>query len=163
MISHSYDLKTSLSHIFFKWRFLVMFSKVLISNNQCSRFKSSMPFKLDLNPQNIHLLKQYFKIEPHIEKDYISWSPQYNLPATKTNKRRALSLQTVELDGWFLILHIVLKPCTMYHVNHTSLIWVLYFISILLDWRLEFEPTLQLKFDSPSKWNSYEHFNLEHR
>ena len=44
--------------------------------------------------------------------------------------------------------------------------WVLYFISIFLDWRLGFEPALQLaeklKFESPSKWNSYEGSNLEH-
>ena len=43
----------------------------------------------------------------------ITWSPQYNLLVTRTNKRRALSLQEVELDGWFLILHIVLETCTM--------------------------------------------------
>jgi hypothetical protein len=50
----------------------------------------------------------------------------------------------VELDGWFLITHIVLKTCIMWN-SCTSLVWVLCFISIFLDWRLGFEPTLQLK------------------
>ena len=34
-----------------------------------------------------------------------------NMPITRINKCRALSLQEVELDGWFLILHIILKTC----------------------------------------------------
>ena len=32
-------------------------------------------------------------------------------PTTRTNKRWALSLQEVELDGWFLILQIILEMC----------------------------------------------------
>ena len=36
-----------------------------------------------------------------------------NLLATRINERRALSLQEVELDGSFLILHIVMKTCTV--------------------------------------------------
>jgi hypothetical protein len=89
----------------------------------------------------IPLSKQPFKIQPQIED--VTWNPQYFSPATRTNKRRALSLQEVELDGWFSILHIILK-----HVPYnscTSLIWALYFISIYLDWRFQFEPTLSLK------------------
>ena len=35
------------------------------------------------------------------------------MPATKIIKRRALSLQEVELDGRILILHIVLETCTI--------------------------------------------------
>ena len=72
-----------------------------------------MPFKRDLALQNIPLSKQPFKTQPQIENEDVTWSPQYNLPATRTNKRRALSLQEVELDGWFLILHIVLETCTI--------------------------------------------------
>ena len=75
-------------------------------------------------------------MQPQIENEDTTWRPWCNLPATRTNKCRASSLQEVELDGWFLILHIVLK-----HVPYnscTSLIWVLYFISIFLDWRLGF-------------------------
>jgi hypothetical protein len=34
------------------------------------------------------------------------------MPATRTNKRKALSLQKVELDGWFLIVHIILETYT---------------------------------------------------
>jgi hypothetical protein len=71
-----------------------------------------MPFKLDLALQNIPLSKQPFKTEPQIEKEDITWSPQYNPPTTRTNKCRALSLQEVELDGWFLMLHIVLETYT---------------------------------------------------
>ena len=77
--------------------------------------KSSMPFERDLALQNDRLLsKQPFKMQPQIENEDITWSPQCNLvPATRTNNRvMALSLQEVELDGWFLILHIVLKTCT---------------------------------------------------
>ena len=47
----------------------------------------------------------------------------------------------------------------------TSLRWLLYFISIFLDWRLGFELALWLNgwnLRSPSKWNSYEGFNIEH-
>ena len=76
-----------------------MFFEVMINNNQCSRLKSSMPFKRNSSLQNIPLLKQPFKIDPQIENEDINWSPRYNLPATKTNKRRALSLQTLKLDG----------------------------------------------------------------
>ena len=61
-----------------------------------------MPFKSDLALQNIPLSRQPFKI-------YLS---QYNLPITRTNKCRTLSLQEMELDGRFLILHIVLETCT---------------------------------------------------
>ena len=96
---------------------------------QCSRLKSSMPFKCDLALQNIPLSKQPFKTQPQFQNEDITWSLQYNLPATRTNKRRALSPQEVELDGWFLILRIILKTCTTYH-SCTSLIWVLCFISI---------------------------------
>ena len=77
-----------------------------------------------------------------IEYEDVTWSPQYNLSATRTNKRRALSLPNIELDDWFLFLQIVLE--TSYH-SCTSLTWVLYFISIFLDWRLGFERAFQLK------------------
>ena len=92
----------------------------------------------------IYLSKQPFKTQLQIENEDVIWSSQNNLPITRTNKHMALSLQEVELDGWFLIPHIVLEICIMYH-SCTSLMWVLYFISIILDWRLGFEPTLQLK------------------
>ena len=62
-------------------------------DSQCSRLKSSMPFKRDVALQNIPLSKQPFKTQPRIENRDITWSPKYNLPATRTNKRRALSLQ----------------------------------------------------------------------
>jgi hypothetical protein len=73
-----------------------------MGGRQCSRMKSSMSFKCDLALQNIPLSKQPFRMQPQTENEDVTWSPQYNLPTTRTNKRRALSLQEVELDGWFL-------------------------------------------------------------
>ena len=64
-----------------------------------------------LDLQNIPLSKQLFKTQIEIED--ITWSPQYNLPATSTNKCTSLSLQEVELDGWLLILPIILKTRTI--------------------------------------------------
>ena len=52
-------------------------------------------------------------MQPQIENEDITGNPLCNLPATRANKRRASSLQEVELDGRFLILHIVLKACTI--------------------------------------------------
>ena len=51
------------------------------------------------------------------------------MPATRTNKRRALSLQ--ELDGWFLILHIVLEH--VYHIIHAQ-VYYDFCISFLCSW-----------------------------
>ena len=72
-----------------------------------------MPFKRDLALQNIPLSKQPFKMQPQIENEDVTWSPQYTLPTTRTNKRRALSAQEVELDDWFFNFHIVLETCTI--------------------------------------------------
>ena len=72
-----------------------------------------MPFKHDLALQNKHLSKEPFKTQPQFENEDITWSPQYDMPATRTKKRRASSLQEVDLDDWFLILHIVLEKCTI--------------------------------------------------
>ena len=73
-----------------------------------------MPFIGDLALQFTPLSKEPFKMQPQVEKEDITWSRQYNnLPATRTNKRMALSLQEVELDGRFLILHIVPKTCSI--------------------------------------------------
>ena len=63
--------------------------------------------------------KQPFKTQPIIENEDVTWSPQYRLSTTRTNKRRALlSLQEVELYGWFFIS----SRCTwnMYHVIHAQ-------------------------------------------
>jgi hypothetical protein len=57
-----------------------------------------MPFKRDLALQNIPLSKQPSKMQPQIEIEDVAWSPQYNLPTTRTNKCRALSSQEVKLD-----------------------------------------------------------------
>ena len=78
-----------------------------------------MPFKRDLTRQNIPLSKQPFQTQPQIENDDITGSPPYNLPATRTNKHRASSLQEMKLDGRFLILHII--PKNMYHAIHARI------------------------------------------
>jgi hypothetical protein len=52
-------------------------------------------------------------MQPQIENENTTWSSQYNLPATRTNKCMALSLQEVKLKGWFLILHNVLETYTI--------------------------------------------------
>ena len=69
---------------------------------QCLRLKSSMPFKCDLALKNVPLSKQPFKTQSHIENEDIPCSPQYNKLVTRTNKRRALSLQEMELDELIL-------------------------------------------------------------
>ena len=38
-------------------------------------------------------------MQPQIENEDVTWNPQYAMPDTRTNKRRALSIQEVELDG----------------------------------------------------------------
>ena len=132
-------------------------------HNQCSRLKSSMPFKRDLCLQNIPLSKQAFKVQPQIETWDVTWSPQYNLHAIRTNKRRALPLQEVELDGWFLILHIILETCTTWFMQkfNMSLVFSFYILG-LASWIWTNPSTEGVKLESPSKWNYYEGFNLEH-
>ena len=102
------------------------FSKITVCS-QCLRLKSSMPFKCDLALQNIPLSKQPFKTQPQIENDDVAWSPQYDMPTTRTNKRRALSLQEMELEGWFLILHIVLETCTIQFMHKFNMSFVFRF------------------------------------
>ena len=58
-----------------------------------------MHFKHDLALQNMPLSKQPFKTQLQIENEDVTWSPQYSMSATKINKRRASSLQELELDG----------------------------------------------------------------
>ena len=70
------------------------------------KIEVSMPLKRDL-------ALQLFITQPQIENGDVTRSPRYNPPTKWPNKRRALSLQEVELDGWFLILHIVLETWTM--------------------------------------------------
>ena len=63
------------------------------------------PFKVYLSQNNPSKRNSKLKM-----KD-VTWSPQYNMPVTRTNKRRGLSLQEVELGGWFVILCIILETC----------------------------------------------------
>ena len=79
---------------------------------------------------NTPLSKKSFKTQPQYENEDITWSPRYHMLATTTNKRRTLSLQEVELDGWLFILHIGLKTFTI--KSCTSLMWVC--IPFLYSW-----------------------------
>ena len=73
-----------------------------------------MPFKRDLALQGIPLSEHPSKTQPQIENEDVTVRPQYNMLVTRTNKHRALSLQEViELDGWILVLRIVLKTRTI--------------------------------------------------
>ena len=62
----------------------------------------------------------------------------------------------VELNGWFLILHNILQTCIIWFMHKFNMNFF-NFISIFLDWRLRFEPTLQLK-----GWNLRAHQNETH-
>ena len=95
------------------------------------KFEVFNALKHDLALQNTPLSKQPFIMQPQIENEGITWSPQYNLPATRTNKRRALSLQEVELGGWFLILHIVPETCTIYFMHKFNMSFC---VSFLYSW-----------------------------
>ena len=102
-----------------------------------------MPFKRNLALQNIPLSKQPFKTQPQIGNEDVTWSPQYNLPTTRTNKRRVLSLQEVKLhDRFFNSPHCIGDMCCIkfMHKFHMSFVSIL----IFLDRRLGFRPTLQL-------------------
>ena len=104
------------------------------------KMKSSMPFKHDLALQIIPLSKQPFKTQLLVENEDVTWSPQYNLHVTRTNKHRALSLQEVELDGWFLILHIVLETCTMLFMHKFNMSFVIHFYILgLTSWIWTFQ------------------------
>ena len=87
---------------------------------------------------------------------FMNWKGifEYWTTTTRTNKHRALSLQEMELDGWCLILHIALETCTIYFMHKFSMSFVFhYYILGLASWI----------WANPSKWNSNEGFNLEHR
>ena len=128
---------------------------LLQGHGQCSRLKSSMPFKHDLALQNIPLSKQPYKTQPQIENEDITGSPQYNMHATRTNKRRALSLQETESHGRFLILHIVPETCTIWSMHKFNIIiFVFHFYIVGLTSWIWTNPLIErLKFESSSKWN----------
>ena len=69
----------------------------------------------------------------------------------------------MELDGWFFILHIVLEICTTLFMYKFNMSFVFHFYILgLTPWIWTSSSTEELNFESPSKWNSYEGFNLEH-
>jgi hypothetical protein len=101
---------------------------------QCSKSKSSKPFKRDLVLQYIPLSKQLFKTQLQIENEDVTWSPRYNMIAIRSKKHRALSLlQEMELDGWFFILRIILETCTIQFMHKFNMSFVFSFLYSWID------------------------------
>ena len=63
-------------------------------------------------------------MQPQIENEDVTWSPQYNMPVTRTNKRRALPLQEIELDDWFFNSSHCIR--NMYHIIHAQVYYEFY-------------------------------------
>jgi len=55
--------------------------------------------QMRFGPSKYTLSKQPFKTQAQIENEDNTGSPQQSTHATRTNKRRALSLQEMESDG----------------------------------------------------------------
>ena len=56
-------------------------------------------------------------------------------PPQEPTKHRALSLQEVELDGWFSILHIILETCTIRFMHKFNMSFVFQFYNLgLTSW-----------------------------
>ena len=74
-----------------------------------------MPFKRDMVLQNIPLSKHPFRTQSQIENEDVTWSSRYDMHVTRTKQQAKgiITLQEVELGGWFLIPHIVPETCTI--------------------------------------------------
>jgi hypothetical protein len=100
--------------------------------------------------QNIPLSQQLFETKPQIENQDVTWDSQYNPPATRTNKRRALSQKEVKVDGRFLLLHIVLETCIIYFMHKSNMSFVFQFCILgLTSWIWTSPSIKELKFESP--------------
>ena len=68
--------------------------------------------------QNMPLSKQPFKMQPQFENADVTWSPQYIMPDTRTNKRRAFPIQEEEVR-WLILIS---SHCigNMYHIIHAQ-------------------------------------------
>ena len=118
-----------------------------------------MPFKLFLSQNNPSKHNPKLKMKTSLEVLNII------CPATGPHMCRALSLQEVELDGSFLILHTILKTWTIYMSLYVSLYMSFVFHLYILGLTAWIWTNLSiggLKFENPSKWNSYEGLNLDH-
>ena len=117
---------------------------------QCSRLKSSRPFKCDSALQKIPLSKQPSKRNPNLKM-------KTSLEILNT----ALSLQEMESDGWFLILHIVLETCTIQSMHKFNMSFIFQFYILGLTSWIRTNALIEgLKFENPWKWNLYEGFDL---
>ena len=91
---------------------------------------------------------------PKWKNEDVTWSPLYNLPTTRINKRRALSLQEVELHGWLLIFHIVLQTCSIFFMHKFNMSYVFpFYILRLTSWIWTNPSTERLKIWEPFKMN----------
>ena len=92
------------------------------------------------------------KCNPKLKMKTSPWSPQYNLLTTRINKRRALSRQEVEYDGWFLVFHIVLQTRTIIFMHRFNMSFVFHFYILRLTPGIWTSPsTERLKIWEPFK------------
>ena len=73
-----------------------------------------MPFKRDLGLQNIPLSKQPFQMQPQIENEDITGSPQCNIPAIRN--QQAYGIVTSRSGVRWLILVSSYYTQNMYHI-----------------------------------------------
>jgi hypothetical protein len=117
-----------------------MHVKIYLSQNNPSKRNPNLEMKTSLKVLNIICLAQ---------------------ESTSVGHRH---YKEVELDGWFLILHVVLETRTIWFMHKFNMSFVFHFHILGLTFWIWTNPsTERLKFDNPSKWNSYESFNLECR
>ena len=91
------------------------------------------PFKIYLSQNNPSKCNPKLKMETSPEVFNTICTPQ------ELTSLRHCHLQEMELDGWFLLLHIVLETCTMLFMHKFNMSFVIHFCI------LGFEATLQLK------------------
>ena len=112
------------------------------------------PFKTHLSQNNLSKRNPNLKMKASLEVlDIIC-------PSQEPHERRALSLQ--ESGVRWLILDSSHCIGNMYHIVHAHSFVVHFYILGLTSWIWTNPSTEDLGFESPSKWNSYEGFNLEH-
>ena len=130
----------------------------IIASRHCWLFRANAPSVQDwslLCPSNT---KRHFKIyfsSKNPSKRNPNWKWRRHLKSSiwsarhKNNKRKALSLHEVEVNGLFLISHIVLKTCTMYFMHKFDMSFVFHFYILgLMSWIWTNLSAEELKFES---------------
>ena len=133
----------------------IQWSRLKVSNALQTRFG---PSKYTSLKTTLHNVTPTWKWRCRHLKSSIQFSP----PQQPTSVGHC-HYQEAELDGWFLILHIILETCTKYfmHKFNASFIFHFYILIRSTSWIWTNPSIERLKFESPSKWNSYEGVNLD--